>query len=57
MVKRQARHLRREFTPEEELRWQRAVKETEAEKEAILAVARRVKRARSRTKPTPPRAP
>jgi DNA-binding phage protein len=50
MAKRQARSVRRELTPEERERWQRAVRETEAEKEDILARARRAKAAHSRVK-------
>jgi predicted transcriptional regulator len=50
MPKRQARHLRRELTPEEKERWQRAIEETEREKEDIIAEGRRVKAARTRVK-------
>ncbi len=48
MDKRQARRMRRDFTPEEELRWRRAVAETEREKEEILVEGRRIKAARKR---------
>ena len=48
MDKRQARRLRREMTPEEKQRWQRAQQEAEGEKEDILAEGRRVKAARNR---------
>jgi hypothetical protein len=48
MGKRQARRLRRELTPEEKQRWQRAQQEAEGEKEDILAEGRRAKAARNR---------
>jgi len=48
MEKRQARRIRRELTPDEAQRWQRATEEAEGEKELILAEGRRIKAARSR---------
>jgi predicted transcriptional regulator len=48
MAKRQARRVRREFTPEEQGRWLRARQEAEGEKDDILAAGRRVKAARNR---------
>jgi hypothetical protein len=48
MERRQAKHIHRELTPEEKRRWHRAVKETESEKEEILAEGRRLKAARNR---------
>lgn len=48
MAKRQVRRIRRELTPEEKLRWERACRETEAEKEEILSKGRRVKAARNK---------
>jgi predicted transcriptional regulator len=48
MDKRQSQRLRRELTPEEERRWQRAREEAEGEKEEILVEGRRVKAARNR---------
>jgi replicative DNA helicase len=50
MPKRQAKRIRRELTPEEERRWQRARGETEQEKEEILAKGRRIKAAHNRVK-------
>jgi predicted transcriptional regulator len=50
MVKRQAKRLRRELTPEEQQRWQRAREEAEGEKEEILAKGRRIKAAHNRVK-------
>ena len=48
MDQRQAKRLRRDLTPDEKLRWQRAQQETEREKDGILAEGRRVKAARNR---------
>ena len=48
MEKRQGRRLRRELTPEEKQQWERAVEETEGQKEEILVEGRKVKAARSR---------
>ena len=48
MDKREARRLRRELTPEEKLRWQRAQEEAAGERENILAEGRRIKAARNR---------
>jgi predicted transcriptional regulator len=48
MVKRQARRVRRELTPEEKKRWQRAQKMAEGDREDILAEGRRVKAVRNR---------
>jgi len=48
MEKREARRLRRELTPEERLRWQRAQEEAAGEREDVLAEGRRVKAARKR---------
>ena len=53
MAKRQAKHIHRELTPEEKRRWSQAVKETESEKEEILAKGRRIKAVRVRTTPPP----
>jgi len=50
MVKRQAKRLRRELTPEERRRWRRAQQEAESEKEEILAKGRRIKAARNRAR-------
>jgi len=50
MAKRQAKRLRRELTPEEKQRWQRAREEAEREKEEILAEGRRIKAAHHRVK-------
>lgn len=50
MVKRQAKRVRRELTPEEKQRWQRAREETESEKGEILAEGRRIKAAHNRVK-------
>ncbi len=50
MPKRQAKRLRREFSPEERLRWQRAKAEVEGEKEEVLAMGRRIKAAHNRGK-------
>lgn len=46
MAKRRAKRLRRELTPEENRRWKTAVKETEAERDAILEHGRAVLAAR-----------
>ena len=48
MAKRQAKRIHRELTSEEEQRWNRAVKETESEKEELLAEGRRLKAARAK---------
>jgi predicted transcriptional regulator len=48
MAKRQAKRIHRELTPEEKRRWNRAVKETEGEKEELLAEGRRLKAARAK---------
>jgi predicted transcriptional regulator len=48
MAKRQAKHIHRELTPDEKRRWSQAVKETESEKDEILAKGRRIKAARAR---------
>jgi predicted transcriptional regulator len=48
MGKRQARRLRRELTPEEQGRWQKAQQEADGEKEEILTEGRRVKAVRNR---------
>ena len=48
MAKRQAIRVHRELTPEERQRWNRAVKETESEKEELLAEGRRLKAARAK---------
>ena len=48
MAKRQARRLRRELTPAEKQRWQRAQKEADSQRQGILAEGRRLKAARSR---------
>jgi DNA-binding XRE family transcriptional regulator len=48
MAKRQAKEVWRELTPAEMERWRRAVHETEAEKEGILAEGRRIFGARKR---------
>ena len=50
MAKRQAKRLRRELTPEERRRWQRARDEAECEKDEILAEGRRIKAAHNRVK-------
>ena len=50
MPKRQAKRLCRNLTPDERQRWQRAQKETEGEKAAILAEGRRIKAAHNRVK-------
>lgn len=46
MAKRKAKRIRREFTPQERARWDKAVAETEAEREAIVAQGRAVLAAR-----------
>ncbi len=46
MAKRQAKRVRRNLTPEEKQRWDRARDEAEREKKEILAKGRRVKAAR-----------
>jgi DNA-binding XRE family transcriptional regulator len=46
MAKRVAKRERRELTPDEKKRWERAVQETEAEREAILGQGRAVLAAR-----------
>jgi Helix-turn-helix len=48
MAKRQAKRIRRELSPEEKRRWQRAREETDREKEEILAKGRKIKSARGR---------
>ena len=48
MAKRQAKRLRRELSPEEKQRWQRAREEAESEKKEILAKGRRIKSAHGR---------
>ncbi|MBN2577529.1 MAG: helix-turn-helix transcriptional regulator [Pirellulales bacterium] len=48
MVKRHAKRLRRELTPEERQRWKRAKEETEKRKEEILVKGRRLKAAHDR---------
>jgi predicted transcriptional regulator len=48
MVKRHAKRLRRELTPEEKYRWNRAQEEIESQKEDILAKGRRIKAAHNR---------
>ncbi len=50
MAKRQAKRLRRQLTPKETRRWQRARKESEREKGEILAEGRRIKAAHNRVK-------
>jgi predicted transcriptional regulator len=47
MEKHQAKRIPRELTPEEQRRWENAQRETEGEREDILAEGRRVKAARS----------
>jgi DNA-binding XRE family transcriptional regulator len=46
MAKREARRVRREFTPQEKSRWEQAIRETEAEREDILNRGRAVLAAR-----------
>jgi predicted transcriptional regulator len=48
MAKQQAKRIHRELTSEEKRRWNRACKDAETEKEAILAKGRRMKSARNR---------
>jgi predicted transcriptional regulator len=48
MAKRQAKRFRRELTPEERQRWQRATEDAETEKAEILAEGRRIKAAHRR---------
>lgn len=48
MDKREAKRLRRELTPEEKQRWQRAREEVAGERAGILAEGRRIKTARKR---------
>jgi predicted transcriptional regulator len=48
MIRRQAKRIRRELTPEEKQRWNRAHQETETRKEEILAKGRRIKAAHNR---------
>lgn len=48
MVKRQAKRVRRELTPDEKKRWRRAQKAAEGDREDILAEGRRVKAVRNR---------
>lgn len=50
MAKRQAKRVRRDLTPEEERRWERAQRAAERDKEEIVAKGRRVKAARNRGK-------
>jgi predicted transcriptional regulator len=50
MPKRQAKRLRRDLTPEEERRWQRAATESESQKAEILAEGRRIKAAHNRVR-------
>jgi len=50
MAKRQAKRVRRELTPEEKRRWQRAQEEAERDKEKIFAKGRRIKAARNRAR-------
>jgi predicted transcriptional regulator len=50
MSQREAKHVRRRLTPEEERRWVVAQAETENEKDDILAEGRRVKAAHNRVK-------
>lgn len=40
MAKRIAKRIRRDFTPEEKVRWERAVRESDAEKDKIVAEGR-----------------
>jgi DNA-binding XRE family transcriptional regulator len=40
MAKREARRVRRELTPEEQKRWERAVRESDAERDKIIADGR-----------------
>jgi DNA-binding XRE family transcriptional regulator len=46
MAKRKAKRIRRDFTPEERKRWEKAVAETEARREDILSLGRAVFSAR-----------
>ena len=46
MAKRQAKRVRRELTPEERRRWERAVAETEADRGEIIKQGRAVVAAR-----------
>ena len=50
MAKRQAKRVRRELTPEENRRWQRALEETDREKDTILAEGRRIKAAHNQVR-------
>ena len=50
MAKRQAKCVRRDLTPEEEQRWNRARDEAERDKKEILAKGRQVKAARNRVR-------
>jgi predicted transcriptional regulator len=49
-MKRQAKRVHRELTPDEQRRWERAVEESEHEKERIIAEGRRVKAASKRAR-------
>lgn len=50
MAKRQAKRVRRDLTPEEEQRWNRARDEAELDKKEIVAKGRRVRAARNRVR-------
>ncbi|MGA2030718.1 MAG: helix-turn-helix transcriptional regulator [Thermoguttaceae bacterium] len=50
MAKRQAKRMHRDLTSEEKKRWQQARKETEIEKEDILAQGQRIKAAHNRVR-------
>jgi DNA-binding XRE family transcriptional regulator len=50
MAKRMAKRIRRDFTPEEKARWKKAVAETEAEREQILAQGRSLLAARRKAR-------
>ncbi len=48
MAKRRAKRIRRELTPAEKQRWDKAKREAESQKGEILATGRRIKAARKR---------
>ena len=48
---REARRIRRELTPAERERWLRAVRESEAEKEELLAKARKYRKQQGTKRP------
>ena len=50
MLKRQPRRIRRELTPEEHQRWERAREEADREKDEFLAEGRRIRAAHNRAR-------